>query len=72
MARRAIGTRTAIVLTHASESQRMTQHQSVAQALPNNAMKLTRSAWVNGRARPLQLIAVLALPCDTPAVARTP
>ena len=26
----------------------------------NNAMKLTKSAWANGRARPLQLIAVLA------------
>ena len=25
----------------------------------NNAMKLTRSAWANGRERPLQLISVL-------------
>ena len=39
----------------------MTSEVSV---LPNNAMKLTRSAWANGRARTLQLIAVLCGPTE--------
>ena len=40
--------------------QAMTQGHSHSKAPENNEMQLTRSAWANGRARPLQLIAVFS------------